>query len=159
MADGEYCGMSTLEEFESRIAAAMERIAAGLGAMSDVSLDGSEDLQAALDEEKLANAQLQERVRKLTERHDIALEQIRVLDLELQRLRKSTDQLREANSALREANATGVGDPHLINKSMLTELEALRATRAVETAEATAILSAINTLLASGEASEETAHA
>lgn len=76
------------------------------------------------------------------------------LDKDLQRLRKANDQLREANSALREANEAGVGEPHLINKAMLAELESLRASRATDAAEAKAILSRLEPLLAKADLAE-----
>ena len=143
--------MTTFEQLETRLATALDRIDAGLG-----NLDGSGAAGGSsdLEEEKLANAQLQERVRQLSDRNDSALTQIETLDLEMQRLRKAVDQLRDSNKALREANAAGVGDAHLINKAMMAELEALRAARAVEAAEATALISAIDTLLGNGEMRE-----
>ncbi|WP_425045486.1 hypothetical protein [Primorskyibacter sp. S87] len=70
------------------------------------------------------------------------------LDMDIQRLRQSNDQLREAITALREANEAGVGEPHLINKAMLSELDALRAVRATDAAEAAAILARLEPLLA-----------
>ena len=42
--------------------------------------------------------------------------------------------LREQLEALRTAQAAGMTDPSLINKAMLTELDALRATRLTEIA-------------------------
>ena len=76
------------------------------------------------------------------------------LDKDLQRLRKANDQLREANAALREANEAGVGEPSLINQAMLAELEALRASRATDAAEAKAILSRLEPLLAQADLAE-----
>lgn len=76
-------------------------------------------------------------------------EQAARLDMEMQRLRATNDQLRETSAALRAVNEAGVGEPSLINRAMLAELEALRATRAVEAAEAGAILSRLEPLLAS----------
>ena len=69
------------------------------------------------------------------------------LDMEMQRLRAANAQLRSSNAALREANEKGVGDPHLINKAMMAELEALRASSAVEKAEAEAIAETIGLAL------------
>ncbi len=152
--------MSSIEELEGRIVAAMDRIAqgvSGLGPSGD-----SEDIKTALEDERLANAQLNERLKKLAdqlettqsqaqERTDLAAKRIQSLDLELQRLRKATEQLRESNAALREANEAGVGDAHLINKAMLAELEALRASRAADVAEADTILSAMDAILSKGE--------
>lgn len=76
------------------------------------------------------------------------------LDDDLQRLRKANDQLREVNTALREANEAGVGEPHLINKAMLSELEALRAARATDAAEVHAVLSKLEPMLAQANLAE-----
>nr|WP_249200237.1 hypothetical protein [Thetidibacter halocola] len=118
-------------------------------------------LQEALDEERLANAQLEERVRLLKARtgeggdtaalrEQIAAQREAVagLDAEMQRLRQANDALREVSQALREANAKGVGEPHLINKAILAELDSLRAARAVDAAEAQALMSALTPILA-----------
>lgn len=69
------------------------------------------------------------------------------LDVELQRARRANAGLVEACEALRDANAEGVGDADLINKAMLAELEGLRAARAVDVAEASAILAALGPLV------------
>ncbi|MEM9636986.1 MAG: hypothetical protein AAGA94_05020 [Pseudomonadota bacterium] len=150
--------MSDIEELHSRIMAAMDRVARGL---DDLGASGGEDVDAlkqALDEEKTVNAQLTERVRVLGERQEKALEgleakaaetaeRMQKLDLDLQRLRRANGQLSEACEALRNANAEGVGEPHLINKAMMAELEALRAARAAEIAEADEIIAALTPLL------------
>jgi len=41
----------------------------------------------------------------------------------------------------------GLSEPHLINKAMLAELETIRATRAVEMAQADAVLAALDPLV------------
>lgn len=153
--------MSNIEEFERRIVSAMDRIAQGVSKVG--ASGGASDLNGALEDEKLANAQLTERVKKLAadleqskaqaqERAELAAQRIKSLDIELQRLRKASEQLRASNAALREANAAGVGEPHLINKSMLAELEALRAARAAEFAEVDTILSAMDALMGQEDA-------
>ncbi|MEO0865632.1 MAG: hypothetical protein AAFY39_13820, partial [Pseudomonadota bacterium] len=86
-----------------------------------------------------------------------AEERTAALDLELQRLRQANEQLRQSNDALRQANQDGVAEPHLINKAMLAELEALRAARAADIAEATSILGALEPLL--DAPAEEDTHA
>ncbi|WP_137701904.1 hypothetical protein [Marimonas lutisalis] len=148
-------------ELERRITAALDRIGRGLSGLApEVEADESEieQLKAALEDEKLANAQLEERIKALHEKQDGRLKELQdkaeaqaeamsKLDEELQRLRAANEQLRSSNAALREANEKGVGEPHLINKAMLTELEALRAARAADTAEAGAILEALAPLL------------
>jgi DNA repair exonuclease SbcCD ATPase subunit len=71
------------------------------------------------------------------------------LDGDLQRLRVANEELRSSAEALREANAQNVGEPHLINKAMLAELEGLRALHATEVSTAGAVLSRLEPLLAS----------
>lgn len=152
--------MSDIEDFQSRIMAALDRASAGVEKLGG---GDSEALQKALDEERTANAQLNERVRVLGERQDRALEaleakakeaaaRMQALDLELQRLRRANAQLTEACEALRDANAEGVGEPHLINKAMMAELEAMRAMRNAERAEAEEIIAALTPLLNGGSA-------
>lgn len=188
-------GMSEIEELQNRILAAMDRIGAGVEAVSagqGAAQEAEGNIVRALEEEKMANAQLEERLNTLRSRHEaeiaelqaaekdtpvadpVELEALRSqldqqnadmtaqakamaqLDDELQRLRKANDALRDANAALREANEAGVGEPHLINKAMLAELEGLRAAQAAQTAEAGAVLSRITPLLANaGSLTEE----
>lgn len=171
--------MSDIEDLQRRIIVAMDRIGTGARALSEQAESGgnSAELQQALEDERLASAQLEERLRALKAKHDddiIALrseldqsteieglrgeldgqaQAMARLDMELQRLRAANDQLRNSNAALREANQAGVGEPHLINKAMLAELEGLRAARATDMAEANAILSKLDPLVgrANGE--------
>lgn len=177
--------MNEIAELERRIAYAMERIAKGVealdnardraqsGAPEAVAQDSGPDtdsdkltaeldaLRAELAEERLANAQLEERVRTLKKRQDLQAanlvteqaatrEKLSALDLELSRLRKANDQLQSSNAALRAANEEGVGEPHLINKSMMAELESMRAARQVDIAETEAIKLALVPLLVAG---------
>lgn len=165
--------MSNIEELHSRITAAMDRISTGvevLSAKSDAS-DEIEGLNDALEEERLANAQLKERIKTLNEKHVEEMEAMQAklvdngeverlraeldgqanamtrLDADIQRLRQANEQLRASNAALREANEAGVGEPHLINKAMLAELEGLRASREADAAEVSAILSRLEPML------------
>ena len=55
--------MSQIEELHGRITAAMARISTALATLSEKD-GGSSELAAALEEEKLANAQLEERLHK-----------------------------------------------------------------------------------------------
>ena len=151
--------MSDIDELERRINAAFDRIETGLeglGAPSDGAGETgeAEALAQALEDERTANAQLEERVRRIKERQDGHIaelerqvaeqrEAMAALDRDLQGLRAATRQLRDSNAALREANAEGVGEAELINAAMKAELEALRASRAAEVAEADAILAAM----------------
>lgn len=157
--------MSDIDALQSRIIAAMERIGHGVEALAaappKVDESALEAAQNALEEEKLVTAQLEERIKKLKSAHAEELEtasaaaasagagaeKTAALDAELQRLRKANEQLRASNAALREANEAGVGEPHLINSAMLAELEGLRAARAADVAEASAIMGELVPLL------------
>lgn len=116
------------------------------------------ELSAKLDEEQTANAQLEERVKLLKERQDGKLAELESnvdagraraarMDRELQRLRQVNAELRDINSQLREAVTAGVSEPHLVNKAMLAELEALRATRAADAAEMDAIMAELTPII------------
>jgi len=147
--------VSQIDDLHSRITAALDRISQGLEGMSqtDAEADASEmdALRQQLEDEKTANAQLEERLKRTKEKLD-ALESsaddaaraqrdgLTKLDGDLQSLRRANSQLRDNNKALREANEAGVSEPHLINKAMLSELEGLRAARAADLAETEAVL-------------------
>ena len=150
--------MSNIEELQRRIATAMDRVAQGLDKIGTAPAGPDPEMAQALDDERTANAQLRERVRALRTRADEQIATMRAeleenatrvaqLDAELQRLRKANQQLTEACAALRDANSEGVGDPHLINRAMLAELDGLRAARASDVAESSAILSALTPLV------------
>ncbi|MBP0481983.1 hypothetical protein [Sagittula salina] len=118
-------------------------------------------LREALEDERIANAQLTERMRHLKERIPQAAaapsgpQSIAALDAEVQRLRAANAQLAEANGKLREANAMGVGDTQLINKALAAELEAMRASRSVDAAETQALIEVLEPLLAEAGVTEE----
>ncbi len=69
------------------------------------------------------------------------------LDDDLQRLRKANDQLRAAVDELREAAEDGMPDADMLNRAMVAELEATRAARASDAAEAHAVLARLEPLL------------
>lgn len=151
----------------SDAAAEMERALEEVRAASEATVEAEDagdtpevtELKEALDEEQMANAQLQERLRLLKARlaeaetaapdgaEPTGAASMAALDAELQKLRTANDDLIAANAALREANAQGVGEPELINRGMQAELVALRAARAAEAAEAGAVLDALTPLL------------
>ncbi len=184
--------MTQIDELQHRITAALDRVAQGVARMEEKTTaavtvpvpdaapaDDPEEvarLKDALDEERLANAQLEERVRKLHEAHAAELEaakaaaaapdagsvpdiDVSALDQELQRLRQANQMLRATNEEMRGALADNVGEPHLINKAMLAELEGLRADRAAEQAETQTILAALAPLLDAAEQTEQTEEA
>lgn len=153
--------MSDIAELERRIIAALERI--------DSSVDGFEAsggaddaevaaLRESLEAEKLANAQLEERVSAIKQKQETTVkemdEKIKALTTDLakheadaKKLLNVNAQLRESNDALREANENQVGDAHLINKAMQTELESLRTTRKADMAELETIMAELKPLI------------
>jgi hypothetical protein len=159
--------MQDITELEKRISAALERIGKGMDRLSTQARTASPSspasssasaapvdatLRAQLEEEKSLTAQLQARLRAardreakgdLQEKVDRLTQDLDVQGLELQRMRRVNASLREQLEALRTAQASGLSDPGLINKAMLTELEALRATRLSEMAEMDEILAAL----------------
>jgi len=165
--------MSNIEELQRRIATAMDRVAQGVEQMGSAAAAPDPETAQALEDERTANAQLSERIRTLktkSETEAAALHsqveesrsRIALLDIELQRVRRANQELTNACAALRAANFEGVGDAHLINKAMLAELEALRAARAADVAESSAILAALTPLVngaADGTNNEENADA
>lgn len=187
--------MNEIAELERRIAYAMERIAKGVEALDRVAapvtpdpvmevpapepalapkaVDNSTEiaaLRAELEEERLANAQLEERVRVLKRRQEVQAanlqteqattrEKLSQLDQELTRLRRANDQLQVSNDALRTANESGLSEPHLMNTSMMSELEAMRAARQADRAEAEAIKVALMPLLSDASRAEDDAAA
>lgn len=163
--------MQDVGELERRISAALERIGRGLDALAapqeepeapPVDTAELDALRVQLQEERFANAQLLERLRALKERDasqqaqvqekvEKLTRQLDVQGLELQRMRRTTIGLRDQLRQLREAQAAGLAEPHLINKAMLTELEALRATRLTEMAELDEIGAALDEHLTEAE--------
>ncbi len=154
--------MSEIDELQSRILAAMDRVAQGVDALAAPDTSQTDDLRQALEDEKASNAALSEKVETLTrqqqENEDAVAaqvsEKVASLDTQLQKLRRANAQLTEACDALRRANAEGVGEPHLINKSMMAELEAIKAMRNAEMAEADEIIAALTPLLESAAGSD-----
>ncbi len=159
--------MTDIAALEERLTSAMERIAHGLAALAasppaSAGNDGVETaaLRQALEEEKTANAQLNERVRAIREKQDMMVDQLekRVLRLqdrvatqeaEMGQLRRVNVQLRENSKALREA-ASGSIDAHFLNKTMLTELDATRAAQSADRSELDAIIAELAPLIQEG---------
>ena len=166
--------MGQIADLEQRIATAFARIAAGVEALearpapvATVDTGAVAALQTALDEERMAHAQLAERLKMLRDQDARSQASLttevasltRHLDaqgLDVQRLSGTVAQLREELRRLREAAEQGMADPQLINRAMLAELEALRATRAAETTEMADIIAALTPIL---DAEEAHAHA
>jgi predicted nucleic acid-binding Zn-ribbon protein len=167
--------MQDIAELERRITAALERIGRGVEALggavpvagppsamlpeSDFAL-----LNEALDEERMLNAQLNERLRvvhqkdsadktALTEQVAALNAQLAAQSDELARLRDTVQALNGELDDLRGLAERGVTEPEHINQAMLIELQALRAARASEAEELAEIVAALNPLI------EEAAHA
>jgi predicted RNase H-like nuclease (RuvC/YqgF family) len=156
--------MQDVTELEKRITAALERIGKGVDRLSarpraqaavvppaPVASGAEAALRTQLDEEKALTAQLQERLRLAKERDqkgdlqdkiERLTQQLDVKGLELQRMRRTNTALREQLAALRAAPTAGA-DPQLVNKSLVAELDALRALRLTEVAEMDEILAAL----------------
>lgn len=99
--------MSQLEELQHRIIAAMDRIGAGVDALGGATVDARPDegLQAALEDEKVANAQLQERLRTLKEQHEQEVDGLRADLEELSTASTDTTETDALRSELEEARA------------------------------------------------------
>jgi len=153
--------MSEIDALEGRIAAALDRIGAGVAQLSKAAPEGADDseaLRAQLREERDANAQLEERVRALKDRQENNISHLEervekqasalaAIEAELHRLRASNADLRELNAQLRSAAADGAASPELINRATIAEVEALEAQRAADVAEMDAILSELKPLV------------
>ncbi len=159
--------MPTIAELERRIATALDRIGQVLArepagdpvaGAAEPRGDDVAALQEALDTERGAVAQLTERLRRVKEREvqakaDLEAQIVGLTEVrdqqgvELQRLRKTVAQLRDTLTAQNESVRAGLTEPQVINKSLLTELEALRVQRRSESAEMEAILSALTPLI------------
>lgn len=169
--------MQDITELERRITAALDRIGSGLdGLYADAPVaapagqtepGGDDALKAELEAERALTAQLEERLRTSRDRHDARLAEIEgevdrvktlldAMEQDRQRLKAVNDALRNSNQALREANADGIGDAHLVNTAVMTELDALRAMRDSDRAELNGIITALAPVLEPGG---EEAHA
>lgn len=152
--------MSEINELERRITKALDRIRDGIatGESGNRQSDESAALKAQLDEERTVNAQLEERIRALKERHAAEIEALasansgaeaRHADLEkaLDQLRQANEALRDNNAALRAALSDGVADADMINDALQAELDALSAQQAADAAEVDAILTELKPIV------------
>jgi predicted nuclease with TOPRIM domain len=150
--------MSDISEFERRITAALDRAQQALEQLSAGEGGDTVALTAELDAERVANQQLEERVRAIKEKQETTVaelegevarlqEALKARDGEVQSMRSVNETLRASNTALREANAQGLAEPELVNAAMVTELDGLRAVRAAERAEIEEILATLEPAL------------
>ncbi len=145
--------MSQIEELQRRIVAAMDRIGTGVEALRDAApANGGEDnaLRAALDDQRVANEQLQERLKSLTDRHEqevsamrADMESLRAAPIEDSEKGALREQLAEAHSKLAAVEAAraelAAAKEALENQD---ELEALKA----ENAKLTAAMNAVQAI-------------
>lgn len=152
--------MSDIAELERRIASALDRAAQAMDRLSSSGGDGAdaEALAAELEAERMANAQLEERVRAIKEKQETRMAElerdvtrlrdvVEAKDETLQQVRAVNEELRKSNVALREANAQGLADAGLVNDAMQSELEALRTARAADRAEVDDVLATLESVL------------
>lgn len=161
--------MTDIQQIETRLSRALDRISAAAGQIAQQpyapATDGSAEtarLQAELEAERAKTAQLSERVNAVRQRQDSSVsslerrlarmtEQLDLQSLEMLRLKKANSKLIEANRQLREGVEAQVIEPSTVNRSLLAELEALRAERAAELAEMEDVLGELKPLMEAGE--------
>ena len=141
--------MQDITELERRITAALERIGRGVESLSAAVPMPTDNptamlpesdfaaLNEKLDEERMLNAQLQERLRAVHQKDEAEkaalTDQIAALTAEL--------------SELRDLAENSVIEPEYINQSLQSELDTLRAARAAEAEELSDIIAALNPLI------------
>ncbi|WP_395002787.1 hypothetical protein [Cypionkella sp.] len=164
--------MQDIAELERRITVALERIDHGVTALVVPSLQDAPSamlpesdfakLNEALDEERMLNAQLNERLRVVSDKAQsdktALLAEISELNAqvsdqsaELGRLREALASLSDDLDALRGMAEGNVIEPEQINHALQTELEQLQASRAAEAAELASIIKALTPLVAEAE--------
>lgn len=150
--------MEDISEFERRIAGALDRASQAMDKLGVGEGGDSSELKAELEAERVANQQLEERVRAIKDKQETMVagleaevarlkEALESRDAEVQQIRSVNEALRASNASLREANAQGVGNAELVNSAMVTELESLRAARAADRSEIEEILATLEPVL------------
>ena len=151
--------MSEIDEFQTRIIGALERAGRALDQL-DLPSEGEDSaaLAAELEAERVANSQLEARVRAIKEKQETTVarledevatlrEALERRDGTVQRMKTVNDELRASNQALREANAAGLAQADLVNASLSTELDGLRERTATDRAEIDEILATLDPIL------------
>ena len=155
--------MTEYSELATRLSRALDRIGTQLenagagGSGEDVAA-----LKEALEAERAANAQFEERVATIKDKQEKVVARLeeevaRLSDeademaRQLAAMRDANSTLRDNNSALREANAAGLGNAELINAGLAGELDALKAVQTADRAELDAIIAALKPMV-EGEA-------
>ena len=151
--------MSDVAEIEARIMAALDRIAAAIDTLPD---GPPEDLGPALEAERVANAQLEERVKAIKDKQETLVgrlesevaslrDKLMRREAEATRMRGVNEALRKSNRTLREANAAGLADAGLVDAATKAELEALQALRDGDRAELDDILGTLAPIVEEAE--------
>ncbi|TVP73825.1 MAG: hypothetical protein EA339_02150 [Rhodobacteraceae bacterium] len=158
--------MSTVSDLENRLGRALDRIAKSAAALGIAAPQDRTELDALtrqLDVERAKNAQLSERVNAVRQRQETSFttlekrlarmtEQLDLQSLEMLRLKKANTKLIEANRQLRDSVEAKIIEPSTINRSLVAELEALRAERAAEMAEMEDVLGELKPLISPEDA-------
>jgi len=154
--------MSDIAELERRIGHALDRISEAMAERDgSTGADQTAALRVELEEEKTANAQLEERLRVLKQKQGAALRALeeQVGEMRSQSVRRERDlsclrdanaRLRSINTTLREANAEGLADAALIDGAVIAELEALRGVQAADRSEIETILDELRPIVEEG---------
>jgi len=157
--------MTDVHKLETRLSRALDRISTATRKQAAASAPpagaDTAGLQAKLDAERAKTAQLTERVNAVRQRQDSSVasmerrlarmtEQLDLQSLEMLRLKKANSKLIEANRQLREGVEAQVIEPSTINRSLVAELEALRAERAAELIEMKDVLGELKPLMGAG---------
>ncbi|MGY6696996.1 MAG: hypothetical protein ACXIUW_13375 [Roseinatronobacter sp.] len=160
--------MSNVSDLERRLSRALDRIARSAERIATVpqgrdTASELNDLRTALEAERTKTAQLSERLGVAKQRQESSFsslerklarmtEQLDLQSLEMLRLKKANTKLIEANRQLRESHEVQVIEPSTINRSLIAELEALRAERAAEAAELEDVLGELKPLISPEDA-------
>ncbi|PRX38233.1 hypothetical protein SAMN05216257_103241 [Meinhardsimonia xiamenensis] len=166
--------MSELSELERRLSEALDRIREGVerltlaplpAAPSEAAADEARgaaeeiaSLREALEAERLANAQLEERLAAIRSRLEEKVEelsgeveglreQLEATHARNRHLKRRLEEVRAALARLREAASEGVTEPEQINRAMLAELESLRALREADRHELDALIAELKPLV------------
>ena len=151
--------MTDASDLEARLFGALDRLGAAVEALPDST---GPDLSVALDAERMANAQLEERVKAIKDKQETLVGRLEAevaslrdalaeRDATVTRMRHVNDALRDTNRALREANAAGLSDAGLIDAGARAELDALRVLREGDRAEIDEILGTLAPILEEAE--------
>lgn len=116
-------------------------------------------LTAQLEEERASVAALDDRVRRIKRRQNGYLntldaeftkhkESYAELENALRRQGAKVDEVIAASESLRSASAEGIADADAINKALIAEIAALKASQAADRAEAATIISSLRVMLA-----------